>query len=300
MADVEVCPVEELPPGAMRLVRAGALAVGVYNFGGELLRDRGPLLARRRAALRGRLGAEEGVVVCPRHGANFDIRTGQAADAARRSSRSTTYPVSVERRHDRSRGPGRRLSARRARPRRARAPRGGGRRERERGVPASERSRQVAPTTGRFLFALVAPQAGCEVLEIGGSRGYSTIWLAAAARILGGTRRRRSSTIPAKCEAWRREHRRGRARGVGRARRGRRVRDAAGDRGRLRRRLPRRREGRLRGALRARPARGRARRARGRRQRSLPRGDAGTRTRRPARRTRRCSRSPSRSTAASS
>jgi predicted O-methyltransferase YrrM len=58
--------------------------------------------------------------------------------------------------------------------------------ERERGLPASERSRQVARTTGRFLFALVAPQTDCEVLELGGSRGYSAIWLAAAARILGG------------------------------------------------------------------------------------------------------------------
>jgi caffeoyl-CoA O-methyltransferase len=58
--------------------------------------------------------------------------------------------------------------------------------ERERGLPASERSRQVARTTGQFLFALVAPQVDCEVLEIGGSRGYSTVWLAAGVRYLGG------------------------------------------------------------------------------------------------------------------
>src|SRR5438094_8313457 len=58
--------------------------------------------------------------------------------------------------------------------------------ERERGLPAAQRSRAVAPTTGRFLFALVAPQTDCEVLEIGGSRGYSAIWLAAGARHLGG------------------------------------------------------------------------------------------------------------------
>jgi len=49
----------------------------------------------------------------------------------------------------------------------------------------------------------VAPQAGCEVLEIGGSRGYSTIWLAAGARILGGTVVSLEHD-PAKCEAWRR------------------------------------------------------------------------------------------------
>jgi|SRR5690242_620922 predicted O-methyltransferase YrrM len=44
----------------------------------------------------------------------------------------------------------------------------------------------VAPTTGRFLFSVCAPQADCEVLEIGGGRGYSTIWLAAAVRLFGG------------------------------------------------------------------------------------------------------------------
>jgi predicted O-methyltransferase YrrM len=75
--------------------------------------------------------------------------------------------------------------------------------ERRRGLPASQRSRQVSPTTGRFLFALVAPQADCEVLEIGGSRGYSTIWLAAGARHLGG-RVLSLESDPEKIEAWRR------------------------------------------------------------------------------------------------
>jgi caffeoyl-CoA O-methyltransferase len=75
--------------------------------------------------------------------------------------------------------------------------------ERERGLPSAERSRAVAPTTGRFLFALVAPQTDCEVLEIGGSRGYSSIWLAAGARILGG-RVLSLEHDSAKAEAWRR------------------------------------------------------------------------------------------------
>jgi predicted O-methyltransferase YrrM len=44
----------------------------------------------------------------------------------------------------------------------------------------------VAPATGRFLFSVVAPQTDCEVLEIGAGRGYSTIWIAAAVRYLGG------------------------------------------------------------------------------------------------------------------
>jgi caffeoyl-CoA O-methyltransferase len=76
------------------------------------------------------------------------------------------------------------------------------RQERDEGLPAAQRSRQVTPATGRFLFTVVAPQAAVEVLEIGGSRGYSTIWLAAAARILGGTVVSLESD-PAKCEAWR-------------------------------------------------------------------------------------------------
>jgi predicted O-methyltransferase YrrM len=75
--------------------------------------------------------------------------------------------------------------------------------ERAHGVPSAQRSRQVARTTGEFLFALVAPQTDCEVLEIGGSRGYSTIWLAAGVRYLGG-RVLSLEADPAKCEAWRR------------------------------------------------------------------------------------------------
>ena len=74
--------------------------------------------------------------------------------------------------------------------------------EREAGVPAERRSRQVEPTTGRFLFALAAAQPGVNVLELGGSRGYSALWLAAGARIEAG----RIVSIepdPEKCRAWR-------------------------------------------------------------------------------------------------
>jgi predicted O-methyltransferase YrrM len=75
--------------------------------------------------------------------------------------------------------------------------------EREEGVARELRARQVARTTGQFLFSLVAPQTDAEVLEIGGSRGYSTIWLAAGVRYLGG-RVLSLEHDPAKCEAWRR------------------------------------------------------------------------------------------------
>jgi caffeoyl-CoA O-methyltransferase len=76
-------------------------------------------------------------------------------------------------------------------------------REREEGVPREQRARQVARSTGQFLFSLVAPQTDCEVLEIGGSRGYSTIWLAAGVRYFGG-RVLSLEHDPAKVDAWRR------------------------------------------------------------------------------------------------
>jgi predicted O-methyltransferase YrrM len=74
--------------------------------------------------------------------------------------------------------------------------------ERAAGLPAEQRSRQIQAPTGRFLFSLAASQAGIEVLEIGGSRGYSTIWLAAGARVLGG-RVISLEKDPVKCSAWR-------------------------------------------------------------------------------------------------
>jgi predicted O-methyltransferase YrrM len=75
--------------------------------------------------------------------------------------------------------------------------------ERERGIPSGQRSRAVPPTTGRFLFSFVAPQTSCEVLEIGGSRGYSSIWLGAGVRYLGG-RVLSLEKDRAAAQAWRR------------------------------------------------------------------------------------------------
>ena len=75
--------------------------------------------------------------------------------------------------------------------------------EREARLPPAQRARQVARTTGQFLFSLVAPQNDCGVLEIGGSRGYSTIWLAAGVRYFSG-RVVSLEHDPVKVDAWRR------------------------------------------------------------------------------------------------
>ena len=73
----EVCPVDELPPGTMKIVRVGLLDVGVYNCDGTLraIEDRcshddGPLCE-------GDWEPDECIVVCPRHGSRFDLETGR-------------------------------------------------------------------------------------------------------------------------------------------------------------------------------------------------------------------------------
>jgi len=77
MGALDVCPVEELPPCSVKIVYAGPIAIGVYNLGGEYFaiedrcsHDDGPLCE-------GEFDCDEGIAICPRHGANIDIRTGR-------------------------------------------------------------------------------------------------------------------------------------------------------------------------------------------------------------------------------
>lgn len=58
--------------------------------------------------------------------------------------------------------------------------------QRERGLPVSERTRNVTAPTGLFLFSLIRSLQPDLIVEIGSSTGYSTIWLALAAREYGG------------------------------------------------------------------------------------------------------------------
>jgi 3-phenylpropionate/trans-cinnamate dioxygenase ferredoxin component len=92
--EYEVCQLEELLPGTVRIVKAGAITVGVYNCDGELyaLEDRcthddGPLCE-------GDFDCEAKVAVCPRHGARFDITTGRALTLPAYIP-VDTFPVSV-------------------------------------------------------------------------------------------------------------------------------------------------------------------------------------------------------------
>ncbi len=58
--------------------------------------------------------------------------------------------------------------------------------DRHDGTPHLERLRQIPPETGRLLALLAAGAPQGALIEIGTSAGYSTLWLALAARQRGG------------------------------------------------------------------------------------------------------------------
>jgi 3-phenylpropionate/trans-cinnamate dioxygenase ferredoxin component len=73
---IEVCRVEELAPGAVRLVEWDDLEIGVFNCAGTVYaiedrcsHDDGPLVE-------GELDQERCTIECPRHGSLFDLKTG--------------------------------------------------------------------------------------------------------------------------------------------------------------------------------------------------------------------------------
>ena len=77
MATIDVGAAAELPPNSVKIVNAGSITVGVYNLNGEFfaLEDRcshddGPLCE-------GDFDPDTRIAICPRHGANIDIRTGE-------------------------------------------------------------------------------------------------------------------------------------------------------------------------------------------------------------------------------
>jgi caffeoyl-CoA O-methyltransferase len=58
-------------------------------------------------------------------------------------------------------------------------------RDRQDGTPRLQRMRQIPPETGKFITLLAASAPQGKFIEIGTSAGYSTLWLALAARERG-------------------------------------------------------------------------------------------------------------------
>ncbi len=90
---VTVCRVVELPPGTHRVVEVDGAQVAVFNLDGELyaIED---VCTHDGGILTG--GPIEGdQIVCPRHGARFCIKTGEALTPPAFEP-TATFPVRVE------------------------------------------------------------------------------------------------------------------------------------------------------------------------------------------------------------
>jgi 3-phenylpropionate/trans-cinnamate dioxygenase ferredoxin component len=90
---VEIVPVDQLSPGERLFVELGGTSIVLFNLAGKLFalgdvcsHDNGPV---------GDGEIEDDQIICPRHGARFDIRTGKVKSLpALRDIPS--YPVRVE------------------------------------------------------------------------------------------------------------------------------------------------------------------------------------------------------------
>jgi 3-phenylpropionate/trans-cinnamate dioxygenase ferredoxin component len=92
---IDVCPLDELGPGEMRLVEWEDLEIGVFNCAGNLYaiedrcsHDNGPLAE-------GEFDPDECTVECPRHGSLFDLRTGKPKTLPAYVA-VDTFPVIIE------------------------------------------------------------------------------------------------------------------------------------------------------------------------------------------------------------
>lgn len=108
MARVEVCPVEELPPGERTIVEAEGLSIGVFNVDGEFFAlnnvcphqlaplCEGPVTGEVTAPDVGEyeMTRQGEVVRCPWHGWEFDIETGESVFNPHLHTR--TFDVEVE------------------------------------------------------------------------------------------------------------------------------------------------------------------------------------------------------------
>src|SRR5690606_28137502 len=72
---VDICALDELPPGAKRVVEWEDLEIGVVNCDGEILAIEDRCSHDNGDLMEGEVDTEACTVECPRHGSVFDLRT---------------------------------------------------------------------------------------------------------------------------------------------------------------------------------------------------------------------------------
>jgi 3-phenylpropionate/trans-cinnamate dioxygenase ferredoxin component len=92
---VDICAIDELPPGAKRLVTWEDLEIGVVNCGGEVLAVEDRCSHDNGDLMEGEVDPDGCTVECPRHGSVFDLRTGKPLNLPAYVP-IETFPVEVE------------------------------------------------------------------------------------------------------------------------------------------------------------------------------------------------------------
>ena len=73
---IDICPLDELPPGASRIVQWEDLEIGIFNCDGTLSAIEDRCSHDNGTLAEGELDQDACTVECPRHGSLFDLRTG--------------------------------------------------------------------------------------------------------------------------------------------------------------------------------------------------------------------------------
>jgi 3-phenylpropionate/trans-cinnamate dioxygenase ferredoxin subunit len=74
---IEVCPVNDLRPGEMRLVDVDDLEIGLFNCAGTVYAIEDRCSHDDGTLIDGVLDQEACTIECPRHGSLFDLKTGK-------------------------------------------------------------------------------------------------------------------------------------------------------------------------------------------------------------------------------
>jgi 3-phenylpropionate/trans-cinnamate dioxygenase ferredoxin subunit len=74
---IDICALDELPPGGKRLVEFDDLEIGVINCAGRLYAIEDRCTHDDGELVEGELDPEDCTIECPRHGSRFDLRTGK-------------------------------------------------------------------------------------------------------------------------------------------------------------------------------------------------------------------------------
>jgi 3-phenylpropionate/trans-cinnamate dioxygenase ferredoxin component len=92
---VDICAIDELPPGAKRVVTWEDLEIGIVNCDGAVLAIEDRCSHDNGDLMEGDVDAATCTVECPRHGSVFDLRTGKPLNLPAYVP-IDTFPVSVE------------------------------------------------------------------------------------------------------------------------------------------------------------------------------------------------------------